>query len=115
MPRNVSTGTGCRWFHTIQRATATAANAIAATPLTKPDAAAAPPVYAAGAVEEVFDADVWLAEVWLPVGFDDMPLLAEGFGPLQKPPLQVLYAHCESFEQEAWKLPHAGIRPELVA
>jgi hypothetical protein len=39
----------------------------------------------------------------------------EGLKPAQKPPTQVLYAHCESREQVAWKLPQTGIRPELTA
>jgi hypothetical protein len=35
--------------------------------------------------------------------------------PLQRPLLQVLYAHCELLVQAALKFPHLGIRPELLA
>lgn len=44
-----------------------------------------------------------------------LPELEEARRPLQRPLLQVLYAHCESLEQAALKFPHLGIRPELLA
>jgi imidazoleglycerol phosphate synthase glutamine amidotransferase subunit HisH len=39
----------------------------------------------------------------------------EAMKPLQKPPLQVLKAHCESLLQEAWKLPQIGWSIEFTA
>lgn len=60
-----------------------------------------------------------LALDMLPLAFDEtvmveLPMLEEARKPLQRPWLQVLNAHCESLVQEAWKLPHRGMRPELV-
>lgn len=39
----------------------------------------------------------------------------EGMKPLQRPPLQVLKAHCWLLVQEAWKLPQRGWSMEFVA
>lgn len=44
-----------------------------------------------------------------------LPALDEARKPLQRPLLQVLYAHCELLVQAALKFPHRGIRPELLA
>lgn len=45
----------------------------------------------------------------------ELPALEEARKPLQRPLLQVLYAHCESLVQAALKFPHAAIRPALLA
>lgn len=60
---------------------------------------------------------------WKPPALDEADVMVgvaeeaeeEAMKPLQKPPLQVLKAHCWSLVQEAWKLPHTGCSMELTA
>lgn len=60
---------------------------------------------------------------WKPPALDDADVMVgvddeaedEARKPLQKPPLQVLKAHCWLLVQEAWKLPQTGWSMELTA
>lgn len=60
---------------------------------------------------------------WKPPALDDVGVTEgvaeeaedEARKPLQRPPLQVLKAHCWLLVQEAWKLPQTGRSIELTA
>jgi UPF0716 family protein affecting phage T7 exclusion len=83
-------------------------------PLAMLEAGIAPPVDGVMVAEVVGAAAVLLLFVEY-VGLGMLLIDPEGFMPAQKPPTQVLYAHCESREQVAWKFPQTGMRPELTA
>jgi hypothetical protein len=73
------------------------------------------PVPDAGVVGTVVAVAVTLVKPEVAVIDDVEEAELDDFCPLQKPFTQVLYAHCESDVQFAWKFPHEGIRNEFTA